>query len=120
MQVYLRFGEPRIEDARKIADRFDKADPDDKSGFADTVAIERASILYNDADVAGALKALEAVADKYPKTDEAGRLWYLIGALRHANGDHEGAEAGWKKSAELDPTGDWGKRAAEDLKGHHH
>lgn len=112
-QVLTQRGPDAIKEARKAADKFDAMDPENKSGFADNLAIERAMLAYYESDAEKALELLEAAARKYPKTDEPGRLWFMIGVFRHNTGNHDGASPAFKKAAKLEPKSEWGKRAAE-------
>ena len=117
--VVLLIKEEKIDEAKEAHRRFEELDPENKSGFEDNLAIELAVSAWSQKRNNRVSALLAEAARKYPDTDEAARLWYMIGWTQLRAGDREAARVAFMKSDALQPKSEWGQRALDTLVEHY-
>ncbi len=104
------------DEAERMADLFDKSDPENVSGLGDEVVLPRVFALYFGKQQADdALKALRAGEKRYETSKLMDRWMFLEGTLLRERGDGDAAIDVWKRCAEKFAQTEWGKRAKKQL-----
>ena len=108
----LRSDDEQWDEAERMADLFDKSDPENTTRMGEEVVLPRVFALYFGKQQAeDALKALRAGEKRFESSKLMDRWMFLEGTLLRERGDRDAAADVWKKCAETFPATEWGRRA---------
>jgi tetratricopeptide (TPR) repeat protein len=100
----------RFAEAAAYGDKLGAIDPENKTGLLDDVQPWRA-LAASDKNMDDALKIVEDALKRWPESNVADFLGFLLGGIWHEKGEEKKALETWKQVAEKYPKTRWGLQA---------